>query len=327
MGGAGSVANTITLTSSKGHAKLVARLYPESAALDPYTMSTYQKLRFLASWWWVGFMTFPLILAEAFRLYYLRKLHVWYRPEPLKGTIARRADPTERKLEPIFRRYLQHLVEQSSAALTVKYVASGTSDDTQQVILMRSQAARERAGAGAEELEFRVLTPVFYRRFVHYAHDLEAFFCELHESCTISVSPVVLLPKFALKKPLPALEASEPSEYAHFKLVQHLRARPERIVRPLTSSAKHPAQTEPVDIRSFRISSMDAYVLAHEDSAARETYGRCLLKLFVADRFAFGSMPLLEAQQLFVKACLAWLVSFILGHGARSTPSRHVPPC
>ncbi|KAK4241620.1 hypothetical protein C8A03DRAFT_12146 [Achaetomium macrosporum] len=275
MQGTGPISITITLISSKGHPKLVVRLCPESAALDPCTMTTYQKFKFLASWWWVGFVTFPLILKEAFRLFFHHTLHVWYRPEPLKGTIARRADPTERKLEPIFRRYLQHLVEQSTTPLAVKYIPSGMSHGIERVMV--SRAARDKAGT-VQSLEFRVLTPVFYKRF----------------------------------KPRPTLESSIFSEYAYFETIQHLRDRPERIVRPLTSSAKSTEQARPLDIRNFHKSSMDAYVLAHESSEARATYMRCVLKLFLTDRLAFGSMPFLEAQRLLAKACFAWFILSVL---------------
>lgn len=306
MQGMGPLVNTINLVSSKGHGKLVARLIQDGDAIDPSSMTMFGKLKFLSAWWWVGFLTFPRIVKEAAALFFRRKLHVWFRPEPLKESISREADPIERELEPIFKSYLRYLVEQSTAPLAVKYTPGGLSQDSSE--LMLSPTAREGTTA-AEELEFKVLTPVFYSRFVHYAHDLEAFFCELNESCTIWVSRPDLLPKFALKKPSPTLASSSPAEFAIFKIIQSLRVRPERIERPLTSSAAPNLAPQAADIRGFRISSMDGYVLAHESSQIKRVYRSCVLKLLLADRVAWGFVPLLESQRLLLQAGLAWLVS------------------
>ncbi|KAK5652464.1 hypothetical protein OQA88_10508 [Cercophora sp. LCS_1] len=310
MQGRGPVVNTINLVSSKGHGKLVARLVPEGSAIDPDAMSLFDKLKFLASWWWVGFLTFPRIVKEAGVLFFRRKLHVWFRPEPLKQSIGRQADSTERRLEPLFRKYLQHLVVQSTTPLAVKYIPSGVPDGTSE--LMLSSAAKD--GAPAEEVEFKVLTPVFYSRFVHYAHDLEAFSCELQENCTIWVSRPDLLPKFALRKPLPVLATSSYVDFAYFKLIQKLRTRPERIERPLTSSASLAGKPVPADdIRGFRISPMDGYVLAHETGPAKAVYRSSVLKLFLADKIALGLIPLLDTQRLILQTWFAWHLSTALG--------------
>ncbi|KAK3360268.1 hypothetical protein B0T25DRAFT_565187 [Lasiosphaeria hispida] len=309
MQGTGPVVNTINLVSSKGHGKLVARLIPEGAAINPYTMTPYGKFIFLASWWWVGFLTFPRIVKEAGALFFRRKLHVWFRPEPLKESIGRNADVTELQLEPIFRRYLRHLVEQSTVPLTVKYIPSGVPGIATE--LMISRLAQDGKGK-ADEIVFKVLTPAFYSRFVHYAHDFEAVFCELQESCTIWVSHPELLPRFVLKKPSPTLASSNYAEFAYFKILQYLRVRPERIVRPLTSSAavsEGGPERLAVDIRNFRISSMDAYVLAHETGQAKAVYRSSVLKLFLADRIALGMVPLLELERLALQTWFAWRLS------------------
>lgn len=53
----GAIDTTATLSSSKGHVKLVARLYSDSPPIDPLAMSKIQKVIFLLSWWWVGLVT------------------------------------------------------------------------------------------------------------------------------------------------------------------------------------------------------------------------------------------------------------------------------
>lgn len=81
--------NTITLISNKDYAKLVARLNSTGPSIDPDHLGTLGIAKFILSWWWVGFMTFPRIIKEAFKLFFKRSLHVWFRPEVLHTSIGR----------------------------------------------------------------------------------------------------------------------------------------------------------------------------------------------------------------------------------------------
>lgn len=309
MHGTGPIRNTVRLFSSKGHGKLVAKLFQDGPALRPHTLTSLQKVGFLAAWWWVGFLTFPRIAYQAGLLFFKRKLHVWYRPEPLKESMGRPADTAERLLEPIFRRYLRHLVEKSQAVIAVKYSAGGLSDEPNEIML--SKAARDAGATDAiERLELKVLTPAFYTRFVYYAHDLEALYSEFRESATIWVSRPDLLSQMFIKRPSPALSLSSPVDFAYFTAIQRLRRRPERIERPLTSSTPPSARHDGVDMRSFRISSMDGFVLAHESREVRRVYRHCVLKLFLADKMALGSVALLQMQRFAFQTALAWGLSF-----------------
>ncbi|KAI4866740.1 hypothetical protein F4820DRAFT_457416 [Hypoxylon rubiginosum] len=305
MRGRGPINSTINLISSKNDAKLVARVFSEGDAIDPTEMTVLQQLRFLAGWWWVGFVTFPRIVKEAAALFFQRKLHVWYRPEPLHTGIGRHADNIERQLEPLFRRYLKYLVEQSPEPLVVRYVPSGIADAQAETI--KSSQART-APSLAVEMEFKVLTPAFYSRFVYYAHDFEAMFCELNENNTIWVSKPELLPKLVIKKqPPPLLQTTSYLDYGYFTAIKNMRRRPGRIERPLTSSQTGTTTHPQKDIRGFRLSSMDGYVLAHEDTKARHVYRDSVLKLFVADRIAVGSVDILQLEHWFLKLLLAWV--------------------
>ena len=87
--GAALVNNVITLSSSKQHSKLIARVFSSSDSVDPYKLRGWGTFKFIAAWWWVGFVTFPRIVREAGKLFFRRKLHVWYRPEVLKDSIGR----------------------------------------------------------------------------------------------------------------------------------------------------------------------------------------------------------------------------------------------
>lgn len=90
-----SIDNTITLLSSKDYAKLVARLNSTGKSIEIDQMGVIGVLRFILSWWWVGFVTFPRIIREAGKLFFKRKLHVWFRPEVLTSSIGRLPTGTE----------------------------------------------------------------------------------------------------------------------------------------------------------------------------------------------------------------------------------------
>ncbi|KAL8327968.1 hypothetical protein RB597_004009 [Gaeumannomyces tritici] len=302
----GNIDITIVLQSSKAHGKLVAKIFSDGPSIDPAQLCLWQRINFLARWWWVGFITFPRIVKEAGVLFFLRKLHVWFRPEPLKETVGRLADKIERDLEFVFRRYLRHIVERSESALVVKYIPGGISNATAELMLSPSAARSEHHET--EHLEFRVLTPAFYSRFVHYAHDLEALFCELRESNTIWLSNPELLPKLALRRPPPPLQATSYVDFLSFKALQRLRQRPERIVRPLTSSQMITANASAQDVRGFRISSMDAFVLSSNDPDMKAVYRNSTLRLFIANRMAMGIVPLIEGQIFLLRLATVWLI-------------------
>ncbi|KAI0152934.1 hypothetical protein GGR57DRAFT_492632 [Xylariaceae sp. FL1272] len=295
--------NTINLSSSKDHAKLIARIFSVGEAIDPTEMSSLRKVTFLMKWWWVGFMTFPRIVKEAGALYFKRQLHVWYRPEPLKESISRQATATECELEIIFRRYLRYLVAQSAASFDVQYFPAGIPNSVDEQML---SAAAEENPQNTERLEIKVLTPAFYTRFVYYAHDFEAMFCEFRESCTIWISNPQLLPKLVIKKPLPPLNTASYSDYCYFTAIKNMRHRPEIIQRPLTSKEPVAVQTSQ-DIRAFRLSSMDGYVLGDEDDGMRQRYRHLVLKLFITDYIAAGSTEVLWFETLLFRIMLSWV--------------------
>ncbi|KAJ4327319.1 hypothetical protein N0V84_002217 [Fusarium piperis] len=300
---------TINLSSSKGHPKLVARLFSEGDALEPSSMGLFQKTKFLLGWFWVGFVTFPRIVKEAAVLFFRRGLHVWYRPEPLKESMGRLADNIEKELEDVFRQYLRHLVRQSPTPITVKYIPCGVSGVAEETF---SSSSATDSSATAESVEIKVLTPIFYSRFVHYAHDFEAVFSELAESCTLWVDKPELLPKIFLKKASPPLHTSTPFDFLCFQLIKRLRSRPERIERPLTSADPTSPSSQGLDIRDFRMSSMDAFVIGQGDTTLKKTYRAAVLRLFFADRIAFGNTDLLGMMELGARVGASWVLASLI---------------
>lgn len=326
----GVLDGTITLKSSKDHGKIVARLFGDGDLVDPAAMRSWDKARFLLTWWWVGFVTFPRIVKEAAKLFYQRKLHVWFRPEPLPTTISREATSTERQLEPIFRNYLRHLVARSGADVSLTYIPAPGVGVRE---IMRTKAAEavrsghggddsaamtpaEEDGQSQRQMAFQILTPAFYTRFVRYAHDFEAVFAELRENQTIHVSRPELLPDiFVSKMPAAPLSVGSAIDATCFQAIRALRRPPERIERPMTSSssgragARDTATHTVRDVRGFRISGMDGYVLGHADASMRRRYEGLVLKEFLADRLAAGSAELLWLEGLVMRGAAAWVVS------------------
>lgn len=87
--------NTITLKSSKDHAKVIARLNCVGKPLDPDEFGLLDASWFVLMWWWVGLVTFPRIVREAGNLFYKRSLHVWFRPEVITPSLGRLPSSSE----------------------------------------------------------------------------------------------------------------------------------------------------------------------------------------------------------------------------------------
>lgn len=104
--------NTITLRSSSGSVKLVARIFGTEPAINPFLISRPQALRLILRFWWVGLMTFPRIIREAAKLFFRRRLQVFYRPEPRVVSIGRRETAQERKNEAAFEEFMRFLAEE-----------------------------------------------------------------------------------------------------------------------------------------------------------------------------------------------------------------------
>ncbi|KAM0254717.1 hypothetical protein ACHAQJ_006498 [Trichoderma viride] len=299
---------TLNLISSKAQSKLFAQLHSEGAATVASQMSLLEMIKFVLAWFWVGFLTFPRIAKEAASLFFSHQLHVWYRPEPLKDSVGRLANNTEKKLEPIFRQYLRFLVEQSPNPLSVTYVPSGVLESDEEMFISSKAPCQSEQ---IQHIKIRILTPVFYSRFVHFAHDFEAIFGELVENYTIWVDRPEILPKIFLKKQSPLLHVPSFVDFLYFKLIQKLRRRPARIVRPMTSADKARPTMNPEDVRGFRISPMDAFILEHSNKETRASYRSLLVRMFVADRLFLGMTEIVYALELIGRFAVAWwLASF-----------------
>ncbi|PVH71487.1 hypothetical protein DL98DRAFT_435052 [Cadophora sp. DSE1049] len=308
---AGPINTTITLNNSSAHAKLVARVYSTSEALDPATMSVWAKTRFIASWWWVGLATFPRTVKEALTLLLTKNMPWVFRPEPRKETIARKADEMERCIEGHFRRYLRERVESCDGDVVLRYFPAGLADVDAEEEIMSSPSAQLSSGSIA--MEVRVLTPLFYSRLVQYGSIAEALASESTLSATVSVSPDLLttFPFLSTSE----LKQSNPANVDFRLLVLGLlRKRPSPIPIPVKERSKIPAisWSEQNDGQD-EAASLDAFVLSTASAEEKKVCFRGVLKLMLADRVAFGWMEILDLEIFTLRAVVAWgLVRLLL---------------
>lgn len=311
MNGSGLVDIKLILKSSMTQLNLMTHIASEGMPVDQVIISKRQKLRLLIYWWWVCFVTFPRILREVSELFIKRKLRIWITPELRRGNMDRRANATEQVLEGCFRNYLRYLVESAASPLAVEYTASGILGASEQIIISASMKDNL---SKAKSLKLKVLTPLFYSRFVHYAHDFVAFFSEFNESKTIWLSQPSLVPELVLKKSRPPHIITNLVNFLCFKAIQNLRRRPVPIENPHTphQTAKHGNSGEKSDIRTFRLSAMDGFILAQCHFAEQRKYRTEVLKLFISDRIGFGSVKILGVEIFLLKCLIAWVLAGIL---------------
>lgn len=312
---------TASLSSSKSHAKLVAKLFGDGPPIPISSMSLLHKLAFVAKWTWIPFATFPQILYEASRLYFKRSLHVWERPEPLAGTVSRKASPEEDAIEKTFREYLRWKVETTNDLLTVTYHPPTSMPGC--LVEQFSSHQITQVSDAREHLDFKILTPLFYSRFVAYDNDIDAISAEYWEARTFDTDKfrnlIELFPKSETRK-LP-LNATVDLFFA--TLIKKLRQRPVRIFGPLSSEAKAQGLSDPATsaqpiTRSYPtlMSPMDVYVWEHYTGEAKTTYVWALARLFLSHRLFWGFTEGFTLMQLLCRLLIARFVAnslFLVG--------------
>ncbi|KUJ16097.1 uncharacterized protein LY89DRAFT_648248 [Mollisia scopiformis] len=305
MSGAGPVNTTITLSSANSRAMLIARVYSAGQALDPSSMSVWAKTKFLASWWWVGYLTFfPRTVYEAFRLLFRRGVPWVSRPEPRKNTLSRHADPTEIHIEKHFWEYLEDRVMSSENDITLQYISAGLLGPSSEGRTARSHTSGERT------LEIRVLTPIFYSRIVQYA-DIYAGLLQEIQSKTITISDLTLLKLLSFEYS-PILNPKISRAGICFALIKKMRSE----VPPIPLLEKPDPGSEVFQIPSHSVhglSALDHYVSATASPSEVYNYVRGVLKLLFAERIAHGWMEILNFEIFIVRLMAIWaVVKFVL---------------
>ncbi|KAK3709109.1 hypothetical protein LTR37_011088 [Vermiconidia calcicola] len=307
--------NTILLRSSKEHAKLVARVWSEGPPRDATTITKLQLFRFIASWWWVGLLTFPRIVWQAQKLFLRKKLHVWYRPEVASTSLGRDYTNEERQLESYFRQFLEDAVSRAEKPLRVIYEPPHLGGGGEVVLYSPGFTYEEDQ---QRTLTLQITSPAFYSRFVHYAHAKEAFDREgiatNEKNRTLIVESPHLLPVLLggmgeIRRHQQELPRQS-LDNIRWALLRRLRCAPPPASYPETSAYNIS------DIRSFGDSELDVFVKSRNEDAA--SYRRLVTQVFLATRLAFGTPALISALDWLLRA------SFVLAVMVYCDHSNHV---
>ena len=304
--------NTIVLRSSKHSPKLVAKVSSEGYPQEADTISPIILARFVLSWWWVGLVTFPRIVWEAQKLFFRRKLHVWYRPEVAEASIGRSYTDDEATLEQFFHEFLEHAVEHIDTPFRLEYQPAHA--DGRDIEMYSPGFTYEEDHK--RTLTIQVLSPAFYSRFVHYAHAKEAFDREYlaadEKNRTLVIKNPSLLPILldAIQKAVSQSKAQTQSTLStlRWSLLSRLRCPPPSVAHPSNNSPEY----EITDIRSFRDSELDSH--AKTRSKESTVYRRIVTKLFLAQRFALGIPAAISAVDWLFRVLLLWMSMYACDH-------------
>ncbi|KAI9813194.1 MAG: hypothetical protein M1832_006366 [Thelocarpon impressellum] len=315
--GQGPVRNHITLRSPQGPVTLVASVFSEGPSLDPSNMTIWGSLRFVAMWWWVGLMTFPRIVREAGKLFLKRRLgmRVYWRPEVRLNSIAREETLSERTLEMFFRNFLEHKVAGLDIPIVVNYKAALRNHPRTETFSSPSVPSHPE---DTEVVDVVVLTPVFYGRFVHYAHMMEAFsmemLCPEEENKTVSVSNPELLPKI--------FAGSSDSQIGKYHGTQTLSGLLGTLrwmcLRALRTHPPPPSYLATIrqasgppknDIRSFPFAPIDKFVDEKCNAEEARAYRAAVTELFLSNRFALGDPGILQAYDFVLRIILLYIAA------------------
>ncbi|TKA67419.1 hypothetical protein B0A55_11282 [Friedmanniomyces simplex] len=299
--------NTIVLRSSKEHPKLLARVFSEGEAHDPASVSAFEAARFIALWCWVGFATFPRIVWQAAKLSLRRNLHVWYRPEVTDASISRPYTDDEKQLEPFFRAFLAHVVQEASDPLRIVYEPAH-SEGSEVVYYSPSFTYEE---DHQRTLTLKVLYPAFYSRFVHYPHWSKALDYEClakdERNRTARLEGTAQLPEPSDAIDDKAQYGSQGQEktrsiglldQVRWACMRRLRCPPASYAYPENLSSEHHTPA----VSNAAPSELDVFVRTHCSDA--DTYRRITTKLFLAQRICLGIPALLDVLDYLFRSML-----------------------
>lgn len=166
-----------------------------------------------------------------------------------------------------------------------------------------------------KRLEIRVLTPVFYSRFVHYAHTWEAFDREGiftdERNRTLWISNPELLPLLLQKPRVPVSENYKSSrvkrsrlEDMMWSLLKRLRCPPPQVAYPVATRLP---SFNADDIRAIPFSDVDIFVRSLHGRSSAALYRRTVMRMFLAQRFTFGFIGLVDALDLAFRILLCYI--------------------
>jgi hypothetical protein len=200
---------------------------------------------------------------------------------------------THSQLALFFEAYLESLITACMRPVRVLYVSnlSGSAPCTYSNVMSNIDNDNSKA---ADNLEIRVLSPVFFTRFVHYVHTSEAFDRECtftdEKNRTIWVSSPDLLSQAI------GVTTTQTKIKTTRGFVDQLRWYVHNLLRCPPAKPAYPFWTGTVsiqDIRQLSLSPLDRFVMTNHTGDAWR-YRRLCARLFLAQRFAFGFVQIID---------------------------------
>lgn len=219
-------------------------------------------------------------------------------------------------LQQYFHDYLKYLVEQSTETWDITYHTTIPERGPEKI---RSTPTPEEKGKPLRQLEFRVLNPAFYSRFVHYSHtsealDRECLFTDT-KNRTLWISHPELLPLLLPKSKSNTLEDDKKAakrtwtQELRWNFLRKLRCPPAAVAYPDTPPEESPYSK---DIRSLPFSDLDVYVRNQQGNYEAAVYRRSVTKLFLASRLTFGFTELFDLFDLGLRVLLCYVGVLIM---------------
>lgn len=301
------MSNTVTLSSPEHGTKLVARVFSTQPPLVATNLTIGSGLRLFLRVGWVGFLTFPRILREAWTLYFKKHLAVWYRPEVGRDSVGRTQTEGEEVIEVFFRRYLDYVIRNYNGSIQFAYRPARGLGLQDKFVLG--------SGSGAErQVTMTVLTPAFYSRLVHYASLMDAIVaegcCEDLRNRTIELNdPESFIRVLLAIEHAPLLDNSAKFNGRH-SILDNIRWHILGTLRCAPSQHSYPAAHSNATIASHGdkrmsrvLSPLDIFVSRYFMDSWR--YRRQVSAFFIAQRGFGGFLPLLNATDLACRFALA----------------------
>lgn len=281
--------NVITLKSSKGHAKLVARIFSTGPPIDPYTLSTWTTIKLISSWFWIGLVTYPRICKEAAKLFFHRKLHVWYRPEVTKTSIGRNPTAREQIIASTFLLSLQHQLNFSKKISSIEYTPPNGSHVDIKILQPKKSTDIDKT---SQLLTLQILSPQFFTDLAT-THSQESYI--LTSEKTPAEARVFITSSFTL---LANLLAQVPSSLPEKPNVSASRC--ERLRMRILAAIQRSTN---------QVKGLDGFVMRMPDQNERRVYLEAVTGLVLADRVTGGLDGLLDTVRDGLGAVLAWMIT------------------
>jgi hypothetical protein len=214
-------------------------------------------------------------------------------------------------LEKVFVSYLYDLVYRSAEQFNIT-LHTGIPQRPKEFIASTHIQGRN---INPKIFEIRVLNPSFYTRFVHYAHASEAFDREClftdDKNRTLEISHPEFLPLLLPNSKSKSEEMDGKARRSYlderrWTLLCQLRCPPAEPAYPETQSS---ANVKVSDIRALPFSELDNFMRKPYSITGASCYRRKVTKVFLAKRFTFGFVEVVDALDFLLRAWLCYLGS------------------